>query len=260
MSFYIASPFKPSPKLMVQGTPEYLFGSWNANTGPTLGSVISNSASGTTGTLNFQTLSGNIPVVDSLITVVGTANAGNRFNVTNAPIATVSAAANPDTGVYTVTYTIAAFSQSTLADAGQVYIAQPEVGDAVTAAVIAGVGTVTASSAPVVSPVSGPNSVGKSLSVTVKLPANTSANPNTLSGVTVVLQGSNFDLDSEYNTIATIATTVAAGTTTDWQSGQGNQSTGTLAAGAVNLVNFRYYRLQITAGTGAGPIIGKIMQ
>src|SRR5260221_11306282 len=125
MSFYIASPFKPSPKLMVQGTPEYLFGKWNANTGPTLGNVLSDASTGTTGTLTFQILSGNVPVVDSLITVVGTGNAGNRFNVTNAQILTVSAAANPDAGIYTVTYTVAAFSQPTLADAGQVYIAQP---------------------------------------------------------------------------------------------------------------------------------------
>jgi hypothetical protein len=245
---------------MVQGTPEYLFGSWNANTGPTLGSVLSDSAVTTTGTLTFKILSGNVPVVDSLITVVGTANASGYFNVVNASILTVSAASNPDTGIYTVTYAITSSSLSTTADAGQVYIAQPEVGDVVSAAVITGIGTVVASSAPVVSPVSGPNSVGKSLSVTVKLPANTTANPNTLSGVTVVLQGSNVDLDSEYNTVATVATTIAAGTTVDWQSGQGNQSTGTLAAGAVNLINFRFYRLQITAGTGAGYIVGKIMQ
>ena len=259
MSYYIASPFKPSPKLMVQGTPEYLFGKWNANTGPTLGNIISNSAVTTTATVKIQILSGNVPVVDSLITVVGSANSPN-FNVTNASIISVSAAASPDTGIYTVTYAITSTSQGVLADGGQFIIQQPEVGDVVSAAVITGIGTVVASSAPVVSPVSGPNSVGKSLSVTVKLPANTTANPNTLSGVTVVLQGSNVDLDSEYNTVATVATTIAAGTTVDWQSGQGNQSTGTLAAGAVNLINFRFYRLQITAGTGAGYIVGKIMQ
>ncbi len=246
---------------MVQGTPEYLFGSWNSNTGPTLGSVISDSAVTTTGTLKFQILSGNIPVVDSLITVVGTANASGHFNVTNASILSVSAAASPDLGVYVVTYAITSSSLATTADAGQVYIAQPEIGDVVSAAVISGIGTVVASSAPVVSPVSGPNSVGKSLSVTIKLPANTAANPNTLTGVTVVLQGANLDLDGEYNTVATVALTKAAGTTTDWQSGQGLGTTpGALSDGSVNLINMRFYRLQITAGTGAGYIIGKILQ
>ena len=98
------------------------------------------------------------------------------------------------------------------------------------------------------------------MSVTVTLPANTAANPSTLSGVTVVVQGSNIDLDSEYSTIGTVGTSLAAGSTTDWQSGQGNTSTGTLAAGSVDLMSFRFYRLQATVGSGSGAIVGTIMQ
>ena len=252
---YNSSPFKPTPRLIVEGTPEYLFGRWNSDVAPTVGNIINDSGTGTTATLTFQIISGNVPVPGALITVVGSSRGGS-LNVTNAVILTVSAAANPDAGVYTVTYTVTTTNMPTAADGGQVIIPQPEVGDVFTAAVVA---AVPASSNPVVSPVSGPNSLGKSISVTVTLPANTAANPSTLAGVTVVLQGANQDYDSEYNTVATVATAVAANSTTDWQSGQGITTTGTLAAGSVNLPNFRFYRLQVTAATGAGPVIGKIL-
>jgi hypothetical protein len=248
MSFYTNSPFKPTPRLIIEGTPEYLFGKWNSNVAPTQGNIISNSAVTTTATVTFQILSGNIPVPGSLITVVGAGRSAN-FNVTNAVVLTVSAAANPDAGIYTVTYAITSSSLAFGFDGGQVIIPQPEVGDALATGVT--------SSAPVVSPVAGPNSIGKSISVTVTLPTSTAANPSTLTAVTVVLQGANQDYDSEYNTVGTVATAVAAGTTTDWQSGQG--TAGTLAAGSVNLPNFRFYRLQVTAATGAGPIVGKIL-
>lgn len=251
MPFYQTSPFKPTPRLMVQGTPEYLLGSFPTDNGPTLGTVISNGSVTTTSTVTFQILSGNIPLVDDLISIVGTTNSGGAFNVTNARILTVSAAANPDTGVYTVTFTSGSLSQAVTPDYGQVIIPRSEAGEQL---------TTTGSTAPVVSPVAGPNSVGKSLSVTVKLPASTTANPSTLSGVTANLQGANFDLDSEYNTIAVIGTGLAAGTTTDWQSGQGDTATGTLAAGSVNLPNFRFYRINFGLVTGTGPAIAKMLQ
>ena len=82
---YIKSPFKPTPTLLVQGRPEYVFGSWNDKTAPTQGYIISDSAVTTTATVTFQVVSGNTPVVGSLITVVGAANSVN-YNVTNAQI------------------------------------------------------------------------------------------------------------------------------------------------------------------------------
>ena len=251
MSFYNTSPLAPTPRLMVQGTVEYLFGSLNMDIAPTQGTIISDSAAGTTGTATVQILSGNVPLPGSLITIVGSSNNAN-FNVTNAVILTVSAANVPDNGVYILTFTMSTTTQATLADTGQFIVPQPEVGDALT--------TSTASSAPVTSPAAGPNSVGKSLSATVTLPASSAAIPSTLSGVTVVLQGSNKNVDADFNTIATIGTGLAAGSTTQWQSGQGDTATGTLAAGSVDLVNFLFYRFGVTAGSGAGPIVGKLLQ
>lgn len=248
MSFYQTTPFKPAPQLLVPGTPAYVFGSFNDKTGPTLGIVLSDSGNGTTSTVTFQILSGNIPITDTLISIVGTANAAGAYNATNAQILSVTQVNTPDDGVYTVTF-LGSGNTAKAADYGQVYIAQREVGDQL---------TTTVASVPVMAGASGPASNGKSLSVTIKLPANTTANPSTLSGVTITVQGANFDLDSEYNDIGTVAAAVAAGTTTDWQSGQGDTATGTLIAGSVNLPNFRFYRLKVTGVTGAGPIIGKI--
>jgi hypothetical protein len=257
MSFYLTTPFKPSPKLMVQGTPEYMFGSLNSDTGPTQGNVISNSATGTTATLVVQILSGNVPTTYGQITVVGTANSAGIFNVTNAQILSVTQVNTPDTGLYSITYAISATSQASTSDAGQFIVPVPEVGDQLTASLI----TSGVASAPVVSPVASPNSTGKSLSATIKLPASTTANPSTLAALPVYLQGANIDFDSEYNDIAQIVATGSAGNTYEWQSGQGDSATGTLVAGSVNQPNFRFYRFRVgTGGSGTGPIIGKLLQ
>jgi hypothetical protein len=78
----------------------------------------------------------------------------------------------------------------------------------------------------------------------------------------VVLQGANFDLDGQYNTVGTIGVGMLAGNTYEWQSGQGDPTapSNSLAIGNVNLPNFRFYRVQVTAATGAGPIVAKLLQ
>ena len=248
--FYVKSPFKASPTLMVQGKPEYAFGSYNDKCGPTLGNVISDSAVTTTATLVFQIISGNAPAVGSLITVVGAANSPN-FNVTNAQILTASTTAG---GICTVTYAITSTSQGVLPDGGQVVVPQPELGDTLTTAV---------ASVPVCTPLSPGTQSGKSISVTVKLPTQQLGVSSTLTGVTVTIQGANLDADDQYNDIGTVVTGGAAGHDYDWQSGQGaNKSTGTgaLAEAAVNIPNFRFLRLNASAVDGGttGPIIGTI--
>lgn len=252
MSAYIKSPYKPVPTLLVQGRPEYVLGSWNDKTGPTLGNIISDSAVTTTATLTFSVVSGNLPAVGSLITVVGAANSAN-LNVTNAQILTL---VSTPAGVVTITYAI---TSSTIAsgtpDGGQVIIPQPELGDILTA--------FPASSVPVVCPSSPGNQSGKSLSATVKLPLQQLGVSSTLTAVTVLIQGANFDEDGQYNTIGTLtaAGTSAGGPNTyDWQSGQGlTAAPGALSSGSVNLPNFRFYRLQVSGAAGSGPVVGTIM-
>lgn len=256
--FYQKTPFKQSPKLLVEGTPEYAFGSRNADVSPTQGLILKDSGNGSTSTFVIQILSGNVPTLDSLFTSVGTANAAGAYNLTNVGILSVSAAASPDAGVYTITVAGSGTSVLTV-DAGQFYIEVPEVGDQLTAGLISS----GVSSAPVVSPVSPPNSVGKSISVTVKLPATTAANPSNLASLAVVIQGANLDYDTEYSTIGTVMSGGSAGNTYEWQSGQavGAAAPGSVGSGSVNLPNFRFLRLQVsTGGSGTGPIIGKIME
>jgi len=257
MSFYLKTPFKPTPVALILGTPEYLYGSFNDKTGPTFGYVQSNSAAGTTGTLVFRIVSGNVPAVNSLITVVGCANSVN-FNVTNATILSVLCT---DAGMCTVTYTVSATTQASTPDGGQVTIAQPEVPNNLTAAIVSNLATNAGASAPVAAPVGAPAS-GRSISVTLSLLANSTTFPSTLTGVTAVIQGANMDLDSEYATVGTITAAGAAGNTYEWQSGQGDDNaagTGALAEAGVNIPNFRFYRLNISAATGAGYIVGKIL-
>lgn len=252
--FYIKSPFRPAPKLLVQGSPEFLFGSWNADVGPTLGTVISDSGNGATSTVVFQILSGNIPFVDALVSIVGTASAAGAYNVTNAGVLSVNTTVS---GVCTITFSGTGNSVSA-SDYGQVYITQPEIGDQLTSGLISS----GVASAPVCSAVAGPDNTGKSLSVTVKLPANTTANPSTLSSLNVFLQGANFDYDTEFNDVAEVVTGGSAGNTYDWQSGQGVPTAPSNALGSGNVLqpNFKFYRLRVaTGGSGTGPIIGKLV-
>lgn len=240
MPVYQTTPFKASPALAVAGTPQYLFGSYNDKTGPTSGIVISDSAVTTTGTLTFQILSGNIPVVGSLITVVGTANGGGNFNVTNVAIATVVCT---DAGVCTVTYAI---TSSTVAantpDNGHVIVPQPEVGETVAAA---------SKSVPVARPYNNPEiQEGQALTAVLNL-------GNGLSGLTASLEGSDFDVDSEYTTIHTFVSAGAAGVYF-FQSGQDVVAAGTANPGGANTLNYRFYRFNVSVLTGSGKVVGKI--
>jgi hypothetical protein len=248
MGFYNASPFAPTPTLLVQGRAEPVFGSFNDKTGVTLGYIISDSAATTTATVVFQVASGNAPAVGSYVTITGSSNSAGIFNVTNAQILTSSIT---EQGVATITFAISSTTQASAQDGGQVAVPQPKLGDALTSA--------GGASVPVTVPASPSQQSGKSISATVTLPSQQLGVASTLSAVTVVIQGSNSNEDGSFNTIGTITAAGAAGSTYDWQSGEGNTGTGTLAAGSVNIPSFRFLRLNVTGATGAGPIYGTIM-
>ena len=227
MSQYVTSPFKPSPVLLVPGIPEYLLGSYLDKTGPTIGTVISDSAATVTATLVFVIRSGNVPKTGSLITVIGAANSAN-FNVTNVAITVVSCT---DAGVCTVTYAISSTTQASLADGGQVIIPQPEVGETISAAVY--------NSVPAVMPY---GDATNNLNQAITAVAAFTTFPTT--GV-VTLQQAVFDVDSEYATVATVATVTA----------------GALVAGdqiTVDPTLGRFFRLHVEQSGGA-VIVGKLL-
>ena len=250
MSAYIKSPFRPPTPLLVANSPQYVLGSWSDKTGPTVGNVISDSAASTTATVTIQILGGNVPKVGALITIVGAAN-NAVFNVTNSPITAVSAAATPDAGIYQVQFAISSTTQVATSDAGSFIIPQAEIGEDIT-----GMGS-TYASVSVSAPFNNPQvDQGKALSVVVSSPALHAG-----SAFTVALQGSLFDIDSEFQDIATVAAVAAGsyGTTGHFNSGQGTAGT----PGEVNLLNYRFYRLNISSASGLGTagqttVVGKI--
>ena len=196
MPAYILSPFKPAPVLLIPGMPTYLWGSFNDKTGPTQGVVLADSGNGAIATVKFLITSGNVPVAGSLVTIVGSANGAGGFNITNQIILTVSAAAYPDAGVYTITFANATASGAA-SDAGQLIIPQPEVGEALT----------TTTSAPVVMPY-GNSTYNQNQGLTAVV-----SFPSIPTSVVISLQQAVQDKDSEYQTIATVAT-VAGGVVT----------------------------------------------
>ena len=230
MPAYQTTPFKASPALLIPGIASYLLGSYNDKTGPTFGYVQSNSAVTTTGTLTFRITSGNVPAVGSKITVVGTANSTGVFNVTNATILTVSCT---DAGICTVTYAISSTSQATVADSGEVLVPQPEVGEA----------CVNESSVPAAMPYGNSTyNMNQGLTAVVSFPSL----PTT---AVVALQQAVQDIDSEYATVATVATVTGGAVTA-----AGSQIT-------VDPTLGRFFRFNVSSVTGgASPsIVAKLL-
>ena len=232
---------RPSTKLLVAGTPSYLFGSYSDRISPTAGTLQSDSGDGATSTVTFQIISGNIPVAGALVTIRGTANASVAYNVENVAIATVSCT---DSGLCTITFSNTANS-ATHADAGEVLIPQPEVAESLAANV---------ASAPVAAPYNNPAlDQGKAISVTLSVTVlPTTAN--------FYVQGADIDLDSEYQDIALIAAVVASTFSGGhWMSGQGQPTLEPVGAEVPNLTNYRFYRVRM-ANLDGGPasVIAKI--
>jgi hypothetical protein len=201
MPAYVTSPFKPVPALLIAGIPYYVSGSFDDKSAPTQGFVISDSSVTTTGTLTYMTTQGNVPLVGDLITVVGTSNDSGHFNVTNASILTVSAgvdASGVQNGVVTVTFTKTSGTvASGTADAGQVIIPRSEIGEAL----VNNTATV---------PVAVPSTqLMANQSKTVNATVRFTGSPTT---ATAYLQGSIFDIDSEYEDIGVITNSGSPGT------------------------------------------------
>jgi hypothetical protein len=250
---YVTSPYKAPVQQLIQGTPSYVYGGYNDKTAAAFGYIISDSGTGSVSTVTYQQTQGNLPIPGSLVTIVGSANSALSYNVTNAVLLTV---VQNDFGVISITFA-GSGSSASAPDAGQVLIPVIEVGDNLTAALVA---ALPYSSVPVAAVV-GATVVGRATSATVTFPANSAAFPSTLSGVTVNIQAANFDRDDHYNTIGVLTAAGAAGNTYDWQSGQATPATpGAANPGGVDILSYRFYRLQITAAIGTGWVVGSIMQ
>lgn len=251
MSFYVTSPFKPTPTLATAGFPVYLFGAYNDRVGSTLGYVISDSLTSDVATVNFQIVSGNAPIVGALVTIQGSANNSGAFNVVNASILSVS---TTNTGVCTITFAVTAGNSSLASDGGQIIVPQPETADDVTNAQT----TTPSASIPVSRPYNNPNiQQGMSISASIMFPVVHAG-----AQCIVMLQGAIQDLDSNYQDIgplvgsfsgstsgAAVPEALIAGQEYTFQTGTytGYTSDSFLSdtyPGYANLPNFRFFRLK----------------
>jgi hypothetical protein len=178
----------------VPGLPAYFWGSLNRLVAPTRMKLSSGSILTNVATIIGTVIEGNIPVVGQLITVVTRDNA--NFNVTNVAIASVSAAAVPDAGVFTVTYAKTASNQPSVPLGGTVIAPQIEVGEALA----------NGASVPIALQSNiGPNN-GQDIRVDVTFPTI----PTTMQ---VDVQTAMIDLDSEYTTLGSVSTVAGSSVT-----------------------------------------------
>lgn len=223
MPAFINSPFKPAPKLLIPGHPTSLWGSFNTNVPPTRAWVTSVALASNVATVTVQILEGNIPVVPTYgtqtISIQGTASEGGVFNVSEVTVTSVSF--NATTGIGTVVFPLTGTNLATTADGGTAIMEQPQVAEALVNGASQSVACSNAQSA-------GANA--RTLSAQVIFPSI----PTTVT--TVTLQGSLYDVASEYEDIGTVAS-VAAGVVTG-----GNYSVTGLA--------WRFYRFNTTGVSG----------
>lgn len=239
MPAYDNSPFKPVPKLLIPGQNTYLFGSLSTNEAPATFQVQTVAIAANVATVTGTMLGGNYPAVASLISIRGTQSGSGEFNVTNVALASVTTA--PATSGITVTFALAGANLTAAADAGKAIVPLPEVGEAVAAG--ASLACTPQNNETFLE-------VGRLLSTTVKFPTLPTA-------VTVVLQGANFDVDSEYTTITTVAT-VTGGAQTTGQVTEVQNNGGGATTDINSPVNYRFYRFLVSGLTGTGKIIARI--
>lgn len=222
MPSYNSTPFAPNPTLLQPGQPGYAFGSFAESQPDTRMQVTTTARAASVATIGVLILEGKIPLVGSLISVRGTSQAGGAFNVTSVAITAVTI--DSGTGIGTIQFAIGAGTTVQAADFGTAMVATPEVAEALTN---------TASQSFAVPEPAGANTNPKTITWST-------AYPTAPATVTMVLQGSLFDLDSQYQTLDT-STNV-----------NGEERVFTSTA-------FRFLRLKASGVTGAAPTcIGKI--
>ena len=229
MPSYITSPFKPSPILMVPGMPSYLLGSFNDKTSDTRGPVLTDEGNGTTSTVVFQILDGNIPLVGALVYIEDSANASGDYNADGATILTVSTTA---AGVCTITFAGNGDSSSA-ADTGMVIIPQPEIGE----------NLVEGASIPCAMPYNNVvANLNQALTAVISCP---SLSGSPAASATVYLQQAVKDMDSEYQDVALIATI------------SGGEISGSPQA-TVDPTLGRFFRFYVDDVEGTGTIVAKL--
>ncbi len=235
MSVYQAAPSGKNVPQVVPGFPLYLLGSYAADTSDTVMSVSTVALSGSTATVAGTVTSGQIPVAGQLVTITGAAP--SYFNVSNATILSVSSAATPDVGVYSITFSLTNTNIGTTNSPGSAVMPPPEVGDSITL----GGNTAWKSQACGIQAIQG--STGQSgLRASVRF-------PTALAGTcSVILQAADVNMESAFVDVGSAI--VSAST-----AGNATMYAGTNAI----VASFVRFRISGITAAGSGKIIGTIL-
>ena len=104
MPAYQASPIGRNVQQASSGLPAYAYGSLARTTADTVIRISTVQLTSPTAQVTGTVIAGNIPTVGQLVSISGAVPA--YFNVTNATITSVSSAATPDVGVYTISFSL----------------------------------------------------------------------------------------------------------------------------------------------------------
>lgn len=226
MPAYQASPVGRNVIQAVPGLPAYAFGSLNRIVAPTRMHITAGSVTGNVATITGTVIEGNIPTVGQLVTVAGCSN--STFNVTNIAIATVSAAATPDVGVYTITYALTTGDIASGALTGLAMAPQIEVGET-----LANQSSIA---------IALQSNVGPNNAQTVRFDVTFPTIPTTAQ---VDVYTAAIDVDSEYvllTTVANVAASTVTGQSAVWPDLRAN-----------------FVRFKVSTLAGSGKIIAKVL-
>jgi len=226
MSSYQSSPIGRNVIQAVAGLPAYAFGSLNRLVAPTRMNITSGSVTGNVATITGTVIEGNIPTVGQLVSIAGCSN--SAFNVTNVSIASVSSAATPDVGVFTITFALTHADIGSGALTGLAMAPQVEVGE-----------TLANGSSRAIALQS---NIGPNNAMDVRFDVTFPTIPTTAQ---VDVYTASIDVDAEYVLLATVAT-VAASTVTGqslvWPDLRAN-----------------FVRFLVSSLAGSGKIIAKVL-
>lgn len=227
MPAYQNTPF--GPKLLAQkGIPAYLFGTYDTRIGDSKLYVTNSALTSNVATVTVQQLSGPLPLVGSLISIINSTNGSGALNVSRAVITATTVSAL--TGAGTISFALTNANIATAADTGTVEIEPAEIPEALANGKSIACAVARTNSA---------TDTTENITATVSFPSL----PTT---ATVSLQGAIKDIDSEYVTLGTVGT-VAGGAAT--------------ATSLGFIGKYTFYRLLVASVTGgtSPSVIGKLI-
>lgn len=226
MPAYQNAPFQ-NPILVMKGVAAYLWGKFSQLVGNTNAAVTNVALTSNVATVTVQIITGPMPVVGSLISIINSASTSGLFNVNRAIITAVTIDSATNAG--TVTFALTHADVVTAADAGTVIIEPAEVGE-----------SISGSANSIACVIQAPEGDSQ---FTVPMAVTGAAG---ITAMTATLQVAIKNIDSEYTNTTT--TVVKTGATT-YTSGPVVQAT---------LQRGYCYRIAITGVTGSGLVVGKL--